>query len=379
MININNKKILTILQIKWEFKRIRKKSHLIIGHDNSHHILKYIPKNKAEIISFRIVNLEIIFKLFLERKKISKLNYFIKSIELTNPKIIVTMIDNDTDFYRLKKYFPHKKFISIQNGYRTEPRKTFLIKKGEKLQCDIIFCLGKQGVNYYRSLVQTKVIPIGSIKNNLISQNSIKKKRIMTFISEYRVIDKKKKVNLFNISNILWRDYIFSEKKLVKIASDYCKKRKIKFNIIGRYDNPTKELEYFSHIISKKNFDYISRKNEFTSYNFLKKSEIILSLSSSLGYEFLSRDNRMIFFSRQIGKKTSKLSKLFLFGWPFVKKKKGFFYSNEITSSEISRLGKNVIDCSKQKWLSKKYNYQKNIISFNYNNILLKKELNNTL
>ena len=87
----------------------------------------------------------------------------------------------------------------------------------------------------------------------------------------------------------------------------------------------------------------------------------------------------MIFFSRQIGKKTSEISKLFLFGWPYVKKRKVFFYSDEITSSEFSRLGKNVIDCSKQKWLSKKFNYQKNIISYNYNNILLKKELNNPL
>ena len=190
---------------------------------------------------------------------------------------------------------------------------------------------------------------------------------------------KKKKINFLNLSNIFWRDYIISEKKLLKIASDYCKTRNIRFNIVGRYDNPNKELEYFSHIISKNDFNYISKKNEFTSYNFLKKSEIILSMSSSLGYEFLSRDNRMIFFSRQVGKKNSKISKLYLFGWPFVKKKKGFFYSNEITSSEISRLGKNVIDCNKQKWLNEKYNYQKNIISYNYNNILLKNELNNIL
>ena len=128
------------------------------------------------------------------------------------------MIDNDTDFYRLKKYFPHKKFISIQNGYRTEPKKTYLVKRGEQLQCDIIFCFGKQGVNYYRSLVQVKkIIPIGSIKNNLILKNNLKKKKIMTFISEYRIRDKKEKINFFNLGNIFWEDYIFSEKKLIKI------------------------------------------------------------------------------------------------------------------------------------------------------------------
>ena len=48
----------------------------------------------------------------------------------------------------------------------------------------------------------------------------------MSFISEYRVRDENKKINLQNLGNIYWRDYIFSEKKLVKIASEYCKKKK---------------------------------------------------------------------------------------------------------------------------------------------------------
>jgi len=73
------------------------------------------------------------------------------------------------------------------------------------------------------------------------------------------------------------------------------------------------------------------------------------------------------------------ISKYFRFGWPFVKQRKGFFYSDEINNKEILRLAKNVIDCNESKWIKKKYNYQKNIITYNYNNNLLKKELNNTL
>ena len=34
----------------------------------------------------------------------------------------------------------------------------------------------------------------------------------MSFISEYRVRDENKKINLQNLGNIYWRDYIFSEK-----------------------------------------------------------------------------------------------------------------------------------------------------------------------
>mgnify|MGYP006090057283 CR=1 FL=1 len=67
--NILNK-IYIILQTKWEFKTVKKQNHLIIGHDHSNYILKYIPKNKAQIISFKKINFYIFFKLFLEKKKL---------------------------------------------------------------------------------------------------------------------------------------------------------------------------------------------------------------------------------------------------------------------------------------------------------------------
>jgi surface carbohydrate biosynthesis protein len=372
------KKILILFIKKWEFKKIKKIRYLIIGQDHSKFILKYLPSNKAEIVSFKIINFYIIFHLFFNNKRISKLNYFIKSIQLTDPQTVVTMIDNDTDFYRLKKYFPNKKFIAIQNGYRTEPKKTYLIKKNEKLQCDVIFCFGRQNIHYYKSFIQTRVIPIGSIKNNMISEDNLRKKRIITYISEFRPNDKNKRINFYNLGQIYWKEALVSEVKLLKAVNFLCKKRDIKFYIMGRLLNKNKEINYFDSVIGKNNFNYVQRKNNFTSYNFLKNSHVIISMTSSLGYEMLSRNNRMIFFSKKFSK-SKMISKYFRFGWPFVKQRKGFFYSDEINNKEILRLAKNVIDCNESKWIKKKYSYQKNIISYNYNNNLLKKELNNTL
>ncbi len=211
---------------KWVFKQINKTQFLIIGNDNSDLIIKLLSEKNVEITCFKIINLNIIFQLLLHGKKINKLNYFIKSIELVKPNIILTMLDNDTDFYRLKKYFPNKKFISIQNGYRTESKKTFLIKKGERLSCDLIFCWGKQNVNYYKSMIQSKVVPTGSIKNNLISKKNFKKKEIITYISEYRNYDENKKVNFYNEGEVLWGDTTISDKKLVKLIYRLCKKKK---------------------------------------------------------------------------------------------------------------------------------------------------------
>ena len=377
-------KIKLFFEKKWIFKKITKSDFLIIEHDNSNFILKYLPVNKTQILSFKILNLYIILKILFSKRKISKLNYFIQAIELIKPNLVITMIDNDTNFYRLKKYFPNKKFISIQNGYRTEPIKTYKIKKGEKLSCDIIFCFGKQNINYYKSFINTKVITSGSLKNNLISKKNLKKKKVITYISEFRPLDENTKINFYNVGSIYWGENLASEKKMLEIASEYCRKKNITFNILGRYHDEIlaqKERDYFQNIIKNNNFHYIkskidiqNSKNLLFSYNFLKTSQIILSMSSSLGYEFFSRNNKMIFFSRKFYK-SEKLSKYYKFGWPSVKKDKGFFYSNEISDKEMSRLAKNVIECSQNKWIKIQNQYQKNLISFDFKNNKIKKEL----
>mgnify|MGYP001479069281 CR=1 FL=1 len=367
------KKIFILLKKKIKFKKNIK--YLIIGFDNSDLILRYIPTSKTEIVSFKIINFYIIIHLLLNNEKITKLNYFKKAIELANPSIVVTTIDTDTDFYRLKKFYPQKKFIAIQNGYRTFPKKTYLIKKNEKLSCDLIFCFGKQNINYYKSFIKAKIIVMGSIKNNLIPKDNIKKRQIITYISEFRSGEKNRKINYYNLGYVYWKDTLISELKLLKVINFLCKERNIKFYIMGRSLNNIKELQYYDDIIGKNNFTYIQRKNSFTSYNFVKNSQVIVSMTSTLGYEMLARDNRIIFFSKKFYK--NKIRHLNLeFGWPSVKEKKGFFYSDKINNKEILRLAKNVIDSSEGNWIKKKKKYKENIMSYDFNNSLLKKELN---
>ena len=79
--------------------------------------------------------------------------------------------------------------------------------------------------------------------------------------------------------------------------------------------------------------------------------------------------------NHSLTKLLSDRSRLFLFGWRFVKKKKGFFYSDDVSHKEFSRLGENVIQCNQTMWIKKKNIYKKNLISFNYKNSLLKSEL----
>ena len=53
----------------------------------------------------------------------------ISYIRMINPKVIISHIDNNNFFYSLKKIFPKKKFIFIQNGISLASKKNSEIKK----------------------------------------------------------------------------------------------------------------------------------------------------------------------------------------------------------------------------------------------------------
>ncbi len=97
-------------------------------------------------------------------------------------------------------------------------------------------------------------------------------------------------------------------------------------------------------------------------------------MSSSIGYEIFSRGNKIIFFTKKINK-LKKVSKYFKFGWPYIKQKKGFFFSDEINNIEMSRLIKNVFNCNQKKWLKKTKRIRDQLIIYDFKNLLLKKEI----
>ena len=81
----------------------------------------FLLKSRLEDIDEIYLNLKIIiFCLKNIFKRSLRLNYLIIMTKLINPKIIMTMIDNSTDFYIITNYFKKHKIISlaIQNANR---------------------------------------------------------------------------------------------------------------------------------------------------------------------------------------------------------------------------------------------------------------------
>ena len=61
------------------------------------------------------VNFYVIYKMILNRESLNYKNYLKKIISLVNPKLVITIVDNNTFFYRLKSFFNKIYFVSVQD------------------------------------------------------------------------------------------------------------------------------------------------------------------------------------------------------------------------------------------------------------------------
>ena len=173
--------------------------------------------NRYEEVSIPIFFLSLLIYIFDSiRIKNIYFNYLKTFILISNPNLIITFIDNDTKFYKLKKIFK-KKFIAIQNGYRFY--KQDLIEKiqnsSTKFICDEYYCFWRKYKRIHEKKIDGEIINIGSVKNNLCKKLKVKKSGIC-FISSFGISSNK------------------FEKRILNYLSNFCKKKGIKLYILAR-------------------------------------------------------------------------------------------------------------------------------------------------
>ena len=365
------KKILKLLKATYEFKKPPKKN--IVFFDIQHVNLivskfKIKPDQYTTIYSrLEKINIYILIKsLFSSYFKFNLFNYYLEFIKYTNAKIVITLIDNNVTFYKFKQYLPHIKFISVQNGHRSETRDWFLtLKKNSNfrkiLKSDIYFTFNKEYGNKINQYINCQIKPIGSFRSNFVTKKKTQKKKTILFISQFR-----KKYQMLD-------DNFHVEKKLLPLINQYCISKKYNFFILGTsLENYKEEKIFFKLIINSNNWKFLKKRKYTKNYELLDKFENIVFIDSSLGYEAIAREKKVVVFSLR---KVSRDGKPEKFGWPLKMKSRGLFYSNSCNYSEVKRVLNNVTSYSDQKWKNKILPKLSKFRYFDMNNTLLKKEL----
>ena len=106
---------LSARKIIWS--RPRHRSVLLIDPSGIDILTQFVQIKDIEVLNLEETNIWIFFRTIL-KLKFSTAAYVDTYIASTQPKVVMTFIDNDVNFYKLKDLNQKTKFIAIQNGIR---------------------------------------------------------------------------------------------------------------------------------------------------------------------------------------------------------------------------------------------------------------------
>tara|TARA_B100001057_G_scaffold486359_1_gene567435 strand:+ start:538 stop:1671 length:1134 start_codon:yes stop_codon:yes gene_type:complete len=351
-----------LFEAGYDFLPPKKNEVLVYDYHSKDAVSKILKTQKISFLSTRKerINLYVVFKTFLELK-FKYFDYIINFIKFVNPKILITSIDNNKEFYRIKNFIPHLTTIFFQGGHRTggngdifqilEEKNIGKYKK--KYQVDLMCVFNQMTSNFYKKFISGNTYVSGSIKNN------------------FEKINKKKEGVILVSVLSLNRKPFKKERQLIKIVKKYCEEKRLRLKILGRFKNNSDkkfEKSYFSNILNK-NFTFIENSKKRKTYQLLDRSEIVVSSGSTLGLESLGRQNKTAIIQVLPNKYPYKKS---FWGYFTKRKESGFFWLNDISEKKVFKTLNNLKLISDFKWKNKIKNYKFETCDYDYKNLKLK-------
>ena len=344
-------------------------------------LLEYLDKSQVIVTNpwEGSLNLPTILRMLLSFK-FSRFHYLIAYLQLTRAKFVITTTDNDITFYRIKKYLPAVTTIAIQNGLRgnySSPNSTgFLIEISQEaeLACDYILAFGKTMGLEFQKHIKTEFIAVGSIRNNSFTPSSaIQEANQLVYISQLtnRALKPDEQFADFMGNPISYQEFYGAEKQICDYLAKYCAERGLKFLVCGKQNSTfTAEQDFFKpHEVS-------GRNEPFSSYELLNAAEILVSLDSAIGYEFLSRGNRVVIvggrFSHHPNKTVREMPDV-KFGFPAELPTDGPFWISGLSESDLKDRLDSVRSMSGESWTDLIKPYQDLLMRFDPDNQILRK------
>jgi len=349
------------------------------GNELFHELIGNYPYSVFDITGS--VNVLILLKSILTNfSRIPLTEFYIKTyIESVSPKCVITNVDNNLLFYKIKNLVDYKiTTISIQNGLGD---KSALKNLKENEGCDYIFTFSDSYSNIFLKYIKNaKCITIGSLKNNIYNKSIFKKEHQITYISNYTPPPKNDINEIIfydNDSAITWIDFYKDEIYLIQNIAKSCAILNLKLTICGRTFNVNQhEFKFYENLLKDIDWLYIPRKQNsiFSSYDVVFNSNLVVSLDSTLGYESISRGIRTVFFPHRMsfGEKGSNS-----FGWPSFFPKSGSIWTISKDFENIYTIIKNTLELSELEWVETYKKISKNIIEYDPEMYMLKLIINN--
>ena len=368
-------KILKVLVLlKFSIKRPQPSKIVIFDRSGSELIEKYFKEIKLSyhIIDSRLesFNLFIFLKLVLARKPFTFKNYIILYLKTLDCSTVISCIDNNLLFLSLKKFLKEKKFICIQQGWRSPKFFENKLKNLQNAELDLMFTFNKKFSDIFSRFIKSKFIEIGSFKNNLTSKRKGSSSNSIGFISEISIGSRKKLINLSNYK-VKSEDFYSADIKLIKIISNYCTLNKINFKIIGRYDYNW-EKKFYQNILKNTDYTFIPNYKNRDVYKICDNTDLIVGTFSTLLLENLARGNKTLVFNTKIKPVNDPNYNIF---FPNNIDREGDFWTDSVDENIVNKYLEKYYIMEKKVWNSVLEHNKNLIIKFDTGNSIFKKNL----
>jgi len=385
------KRFLALFKYRYRIGIPRRKQIVIYPEGKSTEILlTYLDAKKTSVFSpfGNEINVLVLLRM-LARGRVSRFDYLVSYLKFTKPTLVITTFDNDINFYRLKSIFPEMNTVAIQNGVRgnasTQPNESFFdLLKAEsssaKLSADFICTLGTAVQQEYRKHIDGQFIAIGNLRNNFYDNALVKEEDdLLVYISGLSGYpeDSRKTFYFFGDTAISYKDFYAAELHTCSLLIDYCKRNNLRVMICGKRNSAdTQERKFYTNCLGSETPSIQSRDRTFDSYELLSKARLIVSLDSTVAYEFMSRGKRSAFVSARLnGILPGDLlaTSGFTFGFPADLPKSGPFWTSTLTQLEVDRILNYIQRAADKEWAATVAPFTDSLMAYDPGNTKLQK------
>ena len=289
--------------------------------------------------------------------------YFSMFIIKLRAKICITGQDAAHIFYELDKLLPTVRFIAVQQGLKD----IYSIGPFSKVSGDY-FVFGQAYADILANGV-SNVYPCGSIKSNA-TKLRLKKFPRLCYISTFSGHDLCSKT----FRNVNYAEFTYpATYSTLREIDHFCSTQGIELIIASRVDRKSpmqdqnhvfrSEWELYENILRRK--PPLINAN---SYELAGDSELVVCGQSTLGYELLGRDCKVVFINLVA---YYHQEKSYGFGWPLALPKQGPFWTNEYDQEHIQNILNHVWHMPSKEWKALIVHYQGQLMYYDQDNSIL--------
>ena len=370
-----------IVKVKFEFHKIKNHPFLIYDQEGAHLLLEFFKKGDVFVLEVRgrSINIYYLLKTLLGGSLTYK-KYLDVIITSVNPQCVITNIDNNQNFYKLKHRFPTVTTIFVQNGTRGESGDIFgKVDACSNYKVDYMLVHGNAIGRKYQSIVGGNAIPVGSIKNNKLlveKKSKSKNSQLILFASLYTVPPANSAEPLWFEKDgraIYWHQFYEAERSILPFLKNYVNARNMHLQICGRLIlGKEAEYNFYNSYLAGCNWEFLERTGTYSSYSHLDQAEVVVNVDSTLGYEALGRGCKVAFLSVRGTYLRNTASR---FGWPGSFDEEGPFWTNQPNTVHYNRILNNLTEMKESDWLRISNNAREELMHYDFGNSRIAKIL----